>query len=265
MTKQIRSLSRAINVIEALSGSESALSLHQLHHLTQLDRATILRILTTLIDAGWVYRSLGDHCYRLTFQIHELGTHIRPQNDMAQLAAPILKDLQQEIFWPSDLAIYNGRSMEIIETTRRNSPLFLHHGFVGYTPYMLQSAVGRAYLAWSHPIDQKNILQRVHDSNCPDAALVKDEKWVRTMLENTRKKGYAERDRLYLGGPDDHDTDHVSAVAIPIIVKEEVQACLNLIWIEDLVQPEQIKNELLPKLRAAADSIATQLLEHDLY
>lgn len=265
MTKQIRSLTRALNVIETLNHADRALSLHQLHQLTELDRATLLRILATLMDAGWVYRSLGDGCYRLTFQLREMGTHIRPENSLAQLASPILEALQKKLHWPSDLMIYNGKRMEIIETTRRQSPLFLPQGFMGYQPYMLQSATGRAYLAWSHPNDCKVILQRLQREEGPDANLAHDEVWVHKMLEETRRQGYAERDRNYFGGPDDSNSYEVNVVAIPIIVMQEVQACLNLTWIEELVQPEQLEEVFLPALRAAADAIAQRLLTHELY
>lgn len=265
MPKQIRSLTRALSVIEALNGSDRALSLHQLHQTTELDRATLLRILATLIEAGWVYRSLGDRCYRLTFQIHELGTHIRPQNSLAQLAAPIMEALQRRIHWPSDLMIYNGSRMEIIETTRRQSPMFLPQGFMGYQPYMLQSATGRAYLAWSHPEDQKAIIQRLQREEGPDAVLARDEAWVQTMLEQTCLQGYAERDKNYPGGPDDSDNYEVRVLAIPIMVMNEVQACLNLTWIEELTPTPQVEQELLPQLRTAADAIAQLMLEHKLY
>lgn len=265
MTKQIRSLTRAIKVIEALNHAGQALSLHTLHQDTELDRATLLRILATLIDAGWVYRSLGDGCYRLTFQLHEMGTHIRPENSLAQLAAPIMEALQRKLHWPSDLMIYNGERMEIIETTRRQSPLFLPQGFMGYQPYMLQSATGRAFLAWSHPDDQKTILQRLQRTDGPDASLAQDEAWVQHLLEETRQRGFAERDRHYFGGPDDSDAYEVQVIAIPIKVMGDVQVCLNLTWIEELVQPEQLETLFLPQLRQAADQIAKLMLENELY
>lgn len=265
MPKQIRSLTRALSVIEALNGSDRALSLHQLHQTTELDRATLLRILATLIEAGWVYRSLGDGCYRLTFQLHEMGTHIRPENSLAQLAAPIMEALQRKLHWPSDLMIYNGERMEIIETTRRQSPLFLPQGFMGYQPYMLQSATGRAFLAWSHPDDQKAILQRLKRTDGPDASLAKDEAWVKNLLDETRQRGFAERDRNYFGGPDDSESYEVQVIAIPIRVMDEVQASLNLTWIEELVEPEQLEALFLPQLRAAADAITQLILDNELY
>lgn len=265
MPKQIRSITRALSVIEVLNNSDCALSLNELHHITELDRATLLRILATLIESGWVYRSLGDQNYRLSYQMHEIGTHIRPQHSLAHLAASILDELQKEIIWPSDLVIYNGNSMEIIETTRRQSPLFTTHGFMGYQPNMLQSAVGRAYLAWSHPHDQATILKRLRQGDGAEARLARDYEWIQTMLQATRDRGYGVRDDLYKGGPDDSDRYEVRASAIPIVVKEEVQACISLIWLEAFVSPEQLESELLPKLRRAANQIADLIQQHELY
>lgn len=265
MPKQIRSVTRALSVIEALSDACSALSLNQLHQITALDRATLLRILATLMESGWVYRSLGDQNYRLSYQIYELGTHVRPQNSLAHLAAPVMDELQKTLIWPSDLSICNGSRMEIIETTRRQSPLFSNHGFVGYQPNMLQSAAGRAYLAWSHPDDQASILRRLQQGEDTEARLACDDEWVQTMLKATRERGYGARDPLYKGGPDDSDHYEVCASAVPILAMDEVQACINLIWLEAFVSPEQLENELLPELRQAASQIAELILEHKLY
>ncbi|PSJ22600.1 hypothetical protein CVH10_05800 [Halomonas sp. ND22Bw] len=265
MPKKIRSISRAIRVIEAFNQHGGALSLNQLHCMTQLDRATILRILVTLMEEGWVYRGLGDQRYRLTYQIHELGGHVQPQNELAYLTSPILDAFQKEVIWPSDLAIYNGKSMEIIETTRRQSPLFINKGFMGYRPNMLQSAVGRAYLAWSHPADQAAILKRLRQSESPEDRLAIDESWVQRILQETRERGYGVRDERYQGGPDDSKTYQVRAAAVPVMVMEEVQACISLIWFEALVAPEHLEKELLPKLRAVADQVADEILQHELY
>lgn len=265
MSKLIRSVTRALSVIEAFNAHDGVLSLNQLHQITQLDRATILRILATLTDAGWVYRGLGDQCYRLSYQLHELGARIPIHNSLAEIAAPVLEALQREVHWPSDLAIYNGKGIEIVETTRRHSPLFLSHGFIGYQPHMLQSAVGRAYLAWSHPKDQAVILNRLRQGGEPDATLAKDEEWVREILQATRDKGYAERDSRYIGGPEDNDTYPVQVAAIPIMVLGEVQATICVLWLDAFVQPGEVENILLPKLRNAADEIAQLALEHELY
>ncbi len=265
MLKHIRSVSRALSVIEALNNSVDPLSLNQIHQITELDRATLLRILVTLMEAGWVYRGLGDHNYRLTYQIHEMGTHIRPENSLAQLASPILGALQEEVLWPSDLSVYNGTRMEIIETTRSQSPLFVTRGFMGYQPNMLQSAVGRAFLAWSHPNDVVVILKRLQQGKTEDARLAQDEEWVRKVLQETRERGYGVRDDHYRGGPDDNEVHDVSAAAIPIMVMGEVLACINLIWIESLVTPGHLENELLPRLKSAADLIADLAQKNNLY
>ena len=265
MPKTIRSVTRALSVIEALSNACGALSLNQLHQITDLDRATLLRILGTLMESGWVYRGLGDQNYRLSYQIYELGMHIRPQNSLAHLATPVMDELQKKLIWPSDLCICNGSHMEIIETTRRQSPLFNSHGFVGYHPNMLQSAAGRAYLAWSHPDDQARILRRLKQGEGTEARLAGDPEWVQTLLQTTRDRGYGVRDPHYKGGPDDCDRYEVCVSAIPLIAMGEVQACINLIWLKAFVSQEQLEHELLPELRQAANQITELIVEHKLY
>lgn len=56
MTKQIRALARGLAIVNAIDRASGPISLGELHHVTGIDRATILRILATLEQEGWVRR-----------------------------------------------------------------------------------------------------------------------------------------------------------------------------------------------------------------
>ena len=115
--KKIRAIDRALMVIEALSQSRS-LSLTQLKQKTELDNATLLRILATLIERGWVRQLIVEKRYELS---HTLGTLLGPASrahPLTELAAPILLDLKANPFsLPSDLCavVGDGRVSQKVE------------------------------------------------------------------------------------------------------------------------------------------------------
>ena len=64
MTKSIRALDRGLVVLELLD-RQGATSLAGLSRATGLSKATLLRVLQTLVERGWAYRRVNDGCYAL--------------------------------------------------------------------------------------------------------------------------------------------------------------------------------------------------------
>src|SRR5262245_58062650 len=60
----VRSVERALAIVELL-GEHQELGLEELHYLTGLPKATVSRLLHTLLEQGWLYRGLCDRRYRL--------------------------------------------------------------------------------------------------------------------------------------------------------------------------------------------------------
>lgn len=264
MTKLIRSLTRGINVIDAMNQSDTPMSLNDIHQTTGLDRATLLRILATLEDAGWVHKGIADNCYRITYQMHELGMKVSIHDALAQIAAPVLEQLQTELVWPSDIAVYNGTSMEIVETTRKKTPFVINREIMSARPDMLQSAIGRVYLAFCPEPERQAILQRLRKLDSKEGEMARNEEQVDQMLSLIQHKGYAERKPGYWDVLADYG-GQVNAIAVPVLLMEEVQATVNLVWLTGTCEQQQVDTVFYPRLEKAAQSIADELYKNQLY
>ncbi len=264
MTKLIRSLTRGINVIDAMNRSDTPMSLHEIHQATALDRATLLRILCTLEDAGWVHKGIADNRYRMTYQMHELGMKVSIHDALAQLAAPILEQLQADLIWPSDIAVYNGSSMEIVETTRKKTPFVINRDIMTSRPDMLQSAIGRVYLAFCPKEERLAILKRLRKMDSKEGEIARKEEQVNQMLTQIQGKGYAERKPGYWDVLADYG-GQVSAIAVPVVVMDEVQATINLVWLTGACEQKQVDEVFFPRLQQAAQSLAEELYNNQLY
>ena len=66
--KTIRALERGLDIMQILQTKGFA-TLNEIYQVSGLPRPTILRILRTLVGAGWVRRGLEDGFYRNSFKI----------------------------------------------------------------------------------------------------------------------------------------------------------------------------------------------------
>lgn len=258
--KKIRAIDRALTVIEALSQSRS-LSLLQLRQKTSLDNATLLRIIATLIERGWVRQLIVEKKYELS---HSLGSLLGPASrahPMTELAVPILLQLKSNPFnLPSDLcAIVGDGLFEIVESTRLRGPMAPARTGLGLRPSLFKSAHGRAILA-AMP---KTVRQR-HIDSFLNRARKEDVLWYERglfepELEKTIASGYGVREANYWEPPFD-DAPAFGAIAVAIKNINGVYGSLSVLWLEDYISLEKvIEAGMVEELKLAAGNISEKL------
>jgi len=259
-SKPIRAIARGLEVIDALNERHST-PMHVLSKQTGMPRATLLRILKTLHAAGWVYRYRANGNYRLTSEVCRLGEHLLTADRLAEMAAPIMDRLHEELRCPADIAICNGRDMRVLESTgretlkgsRRN-----RENLLGSTVPMLCSALGLAYLAFCSATERQVILASlIDDAESADRA-EHGQLHIHGLLSATRARGYAQ----VMPGECAQHVDcgrELWAIAVPVTVDRQVRACLGVLWPEELASVEPSARHWLPPLSAAAREIAEDL------
>lgn len=225
--KEIRSISRAVSVIDTLCRLNGC-GLAELHRATGLPKSTLRRILKTFERSGFVRCSLADGLYRANISMPGYAdTANNPFiGQVVAAATPILQDLSNEVPWPSDLLVRRGVRMEIVETTRSMTPLMVNRLEIGDQVDILESAVGRAYLAFCSDVERKEIL-----SETCKAVSAQQMRKIEDVLNVTRRRGYAERDTVSTGGTSQFPwlSDKLFAVAVPAVVRGKVICCINLL------------------------------------
>lgn len=256
----IRAIERGVSVMRALEKSGSA-SLHELHIATKLHRTTLLRILLTLEQQGLVRRGMGDGLYRNTFQLRRMTDTLDEFDRLAEIAGPVLGALCAKVKWPSDLAVRNGNCMELKETSRQQTPFMVNRDEVGYRVSIPLTAIGRAYLAFCPDTERDEIITTLQKSGHPADNLVHEPRKLKTMLDETKRQGYAARDQTYRGGnytDGKFFDDGLNAIAVPLQTEDSVLGCINLLWVRQAVPSDKFVAENLDHLRIAADEIVTR-------
>lgn len=256
--KTIRALERGLEVLQLLQSTRAA-KLNDLHRVTGLPRATLLRVLLTLEARGLVWQRLADGAYLPSYSLHERARGLDDIDHLVEVASPVLEALCKKVGWPSVLAIPRLDYMEVIET---NSPRsYADHirlGPVGFRVSMLRSSIGRAYLAFCGEQEREAVLARLRASENPGDAGARDRRTVEAFLGETRRLGYGTRTSDFGGDysrtRDEVDDGHDS-IALPIVIDGQVVACINLSWTARVAKARVMAEKYLADLSAAAAEI----------
>lgn len=256
MTKTIRALDRALNIIQALSQRESC-TLAELHILTKLPKPTLHRIVKELVTRGFVRKSVIDQRYRASiFLPNQSVKKISPELVLlADKAMPHIIELTQNIGWPTDLLLLNANYMTLVDTTRPISPFHVQQYMGSANMNLFGSATGLACLSRM----PEHRLKKLFDDTKPEITWRADRyglSWSHLLetLDEVRKRGYAKR-LPWFSGVTAPLNDEMYSLAVPLLGKNGPIGAINLLWPTAFMSVEAFADKHLNELNAAADRI----------
>lgn len=259
--KSIRALERGLDVLQALQTRPGA-RLKELHEITGLPKATLLRVLRTLTERNLIWQRMADGAY-LPSSRPRATARLDDTSRLVEVASPVMARLCERVNWPSVLAVARGGQMEVIETNRPRSHVpHLPIGPVGARVSMLLTSVGRAYFGFCGHEEREEIVRRLQSSAQPGDEFARDPAWLARLVAQTQARGYGRRDPLFAGdqrGEGRYPDDGRDSVSVPIIVSGQVTAAMNVTWTRRAAIASQVVADHLSDLRAAAAEIASRL------
>ncbi|MCK8787677.1 helix-turn-helix domain-containing protein [Roseomonas sp. NAR14] len=219
---------------------------------TGLSRATVYRVLQTLIDEGYVGRGTSEDHFALRLRVRELAEGFEDEQWIAAVAMPALAALTTRILWPCDVAALEGTRMVIRDTTHRTAPFSIDRGMVGRRLPPLASTVGLAWLAFAPTAEREALLRLLAASDDPADAPARDPAQVSRLLAATRRRGYALRQGGALW-------PHTGSIGLPIRASGRILGCINVIWMARVVGREEGVARCLEPLRETARLIEARL------
>lgn len=213
-----------------------------------LTRTNVHRLLTTLMDVGYVTRD-EKRGYRLTFKVFKLGSRVPLSQDLREIAKPLMVSLGRVVNENVYLTVLYGHMVIAIEEVKSNNPLSLNPD-VTYSYPIHTCASGKNFLAWMDPEDRTRLLQ--------DFDLEQRTPWTITSIQEidaeltrTREQGYATEIMEF--------SDDLNSYSAPIFdYRGKIVANISVSGPAQRANREKLEGHL-DKLLETARSISLQL------
>ena len=250
---EVRGLSRGLAVLRALNAMPGGMGgVVELARLTGLHRTTVKRLLETLRGEGLVLQKDDGASYALGFEVRRLSEGYVGADWIDRAAAPAMRARLKSLSWPSDLATPDAGFMIVRESTHRVSLLSQHRATIGLRIPMLVSSLGRAWLSWCSEKERVGTLSLLAQRADEIGALARDGPYVRRILRETRRRGYAVNVGEWVS------EENVVAIAFPICAEERAIGAINLVFQRNLVSEREIATRYVPLLRELAATISKE-------
>ncbi len=243
-------LLRGLSVLEALNRHPVS-TVEGIAEKTRLPKATVVRILSMLVSAGYVQRLPRRRGYMLDERILDLSIGYRSQDAVVETARPFLSTFTATYKWPVVIATLDVDAMRIRASTGQESPFsavgdraYLIHRRVAILP----TAIGRAYLAFCPRHERDTLISLLKASSRAIDRPARDSRYLENLLRGVKKAGFANSDMV--------PGDPATGLAIPIRHGENVLGTLAMRYFHHAISEEDVVKQYLGPLQATANAIA---------
>jgi len=247
----VEALARGLEVIRSFDRLHVKQTISQISERTLLARPTVLRLLLTLEELGYV-RSQDNH-YSLTPKVVDLGMAYISALGLYGAAKPHMEFLSQQVDQTVSIAELDGS--DIVYTCRVEVPKIVSVGVtLGARLPSASTALGRVLLAEVPEAHLDEVLNTPTMSMfMPRTQFTADD--LRQRLQRVKENGWAESDEDLQYG--------VHAIAAPIRLPEgNVIAAIGIGVHISEVSKDVIREKYLPLLLQAAQNIESDWNEH---
>jgi IclR family transcriptional regulator, mhp operon transcriptional activator len=246
------SLTRGLEVLVLLNKRESA-SVADIRQALKIPRASLYRILESLIADGYVYQHRSDQRYRLTLQVLALSEGFSDGQHLASVARPFLTLVTQSVRWPVSFGTLSGLDLVVRENTDDESPLATDEFKIGYRMPLLTTATGLCILAHLDAGSRDAVLSALAQREPASALSVRERAALEQRLRDIRSRGYSTYNRR-------RQRTDATSIAVPVIDADAVvRGAVTLRFATAAVRPGTAVATFVPVLAEAAGRIAARI------
>lgn len=250
--KKVRSGVRTLRILETLSVRGTS-DLSVLQKATGIPKPTIVRLLQTLEDAGYISHLSRKAGYCLTERVLRLSSGFSHSETVVRLAQPLLDEFTDKYKWSVGIATFRRSALRLRYSTYSRSNIATNLPDFSKRISILTTAHGRVYLSFCSPIERQYILSMLPESEPEDFALI-GERALKTIVEDIKRKGYC------LRAPT--QTDRVMGLSVPVLSSKTAIATISVRFFRSVVSPEEALVQYLKPLLALSKKISAQM-EHE--
>ena len=245
----VPALERGLRLLGEFGRDSRTLSAPELARRLDLPRSTVFRLINTLEAMGFVERLDSGNDYRLGMAVLRLGFEYLSSLELTELGQPVLARLFDEIRYPCNLVVRDGRSIVYVAKVAPPTP-FASSVTVGTRLPAHATVLGRILLENLTLPELRALYPEDHlevfSSNTPKTVLE-----LFNMVEADRQRGYVLGEGFY--------ESSISTIAAPVRDESShIVAALGTTIPSGHIDADRI-DALVQSVRASADELSSLL------
>jgi IclR family pca regulon transcriptional regulator len=245
----LEALARGLRVIAAFNRERRQLTISDLARLVDLPRASVRRILATLVELG--YAEADERRFRLSPRILNLAGAYLGSNGMSETLQPAIERLCADVDEACSAAVLDGDEVVMIAHAAPRR-LINVSAQVGFRVPAVASSLGRVLLAGLDDAALEAFMARVQPAKHTPIT-VTGKKELRRAILKARTDGFSLVDQETEVG--------FRSISVPLRrLDGRVVAALNVGVRSERCALATMRGVFLPKLRALADGLQRQLV-----
>lgn len=155
--QEVKSLKKALRALAFMNEKGDATAT-EVASAIGVPRPTSYRILETLASEGYVEKQPHSGIYRITSRVQRLASGFKDEEQLLEIAKPLVFELGKELGWPITLYTPGGSTMLARINTDFDCALALARFHIGFGAPLLDATSGYCYLAHCGDEERERII-----------------------------------------------------------------------------------------------------------
>lgn len=158
---RVPAVDRALDVIEFIASLDTEASLAEIMENLAIPRQTLIRILNTLCDRGFLNKSGKRGLYRPGLKFLYLGHRLQSKYDLRTVAWEFMKALSRETRKTIELSTLDHDQLLLLEQIRGSEGVSLYSRVGSVFPFFHAVSVGKIYLSLMSEPKRRAALKKI--------------------------------------------------------------------------------------------------------
>lgn len=185
----MKSLHKALDLIEIVAGKGN-IGIRELSSRTGYPPATVHRIMTTLMERGYLRQTPKNRYYSLSTRFLEFAESVRQQFDLIAIGRPHLEKLGADTEENVNLCVLDGHVVVYIDHIHSQRHMLQTFTRLGARMPLYATGVGKIFLSRMEPDELDSYLSKTRLESFTTKT-ISDKKNLLKELDRIRKHGYA--------------------------------------------------------------------------